>query len=212
MCGKLRYGLHKTTALLLLLLIGFPVLLSAQEDGDDSDTDEWEGYFSELYSFGDQTFVISLGTIFPILFFNNRERIELNFSPSVGGVGTLNYNFYFHSRFFVGGEVSGMFIRTLRDHTLFIVPLGIKAGTQFIVNRFEFPISASFGMVWHSYLDFGYYGIFLKGTASAYFRAINDWSFGLSTNWYWFPQRTENKSNNVNGHFIDIMLSARYHF
>jgi len=200
--------------IIIILFICFPVLLAAQQNNDDGPSIEsdWEDFFSDLYMKGDQAFIISLGTVFPGLFINNGELIDPNFNPPVGGTGSLSYNYYLSSKYFIGGEIGGMFIHTLRKNTLFIVPLGLRAGTQYIYNRFEFPLTLTMGMTWHKYLDFGYYGFFMKAGGAALFRATSDWSFGLNTDLGWFPQWTDDKSRNVDGSFINVMLVARYHF
>ena len=234
MRGKLRYKLIKTRIfpvhiLIFLFLIVFPVLLSAQEDGgspdggsdDPSIESDWYGdLYTDLYVKGDQVFSISLGTVFPALFGDDREGLfsDPNFRPPVGGVGSLSYNYYILSKLFLGGELSGFFINTISKNTLFIVPLGLRVGTQFIAGRFEFPIILSLGMAWHKYRDYGYYGFFMKMGAGAYFRPMNAWSFGITANWGWYPQWAEREVNGktekhtVNGSFVDLMLSARYHF
>jgi hypothetical protein len=201
-------------AFFIILLIIIPMTLFAQQ-GDDPFDSDWEDYFMDLYMRGDQTFIISLGVTFPTAFFNSdglMRGMVNQFTPPVGGTGSLMYNYYLHSRFFLGGEVSGMFISTVAGHSLFIVPLGLRIGTQFIANRFEFPISLSVGMTWHTYLNDGYYGLYVKAGGSAYFRATSEWSFGLTTNWAWYPQWTDDPVKNVDGNFIYLKLSARYHF
>ena len=226
MRGKLRYRLKKAGilpvhVLILLLLMFFPVVLSAQEDGDSQDSDgdpsvesDWyDDLYTDLYVKGDQVFVISLGTIFPAIFGDNKGLINPQFTPPVGGVGSLSYNYYVNSKLFIGGELSGFFIHTLRKNTLFIVPLGARIGTQFILGRFEFPLFYSFGMAWHTYRDYGYYGFYMKAGAGAYFRPMHEWSFVITANMGWYPQWIKkDNSFSVNGSFVDVMLSARYHF
>jgi hypothetical protein len=85
-------------------------------------------------------------------------------------------------------------------------------GTQMIYGRFEFPMSLTIGMTWHTYLDFGYYGLYMKADASAFYRAFPQWSFGLTTSLGWFPQWTDDKSRNVDGSFVNLLISARHHF
>ncbi|MDR2542369.1 MAG: hypothetical protein LBC80_02840 [Treponema sp.] len=207
--------MHKIGGILLILLLGFPVILAAQQDDDPSgpaiETD-WDDFDYDLYVRGDQTFIISLGTIFPTLFINNGNIINPHNIRSVGGSGSLVYNYYFSPKFFIGGELTGMFIHTLRRYTLFVVPLGMRAGTQFIYGRFEFPLALSFGMCWQTYLDNGYYGIYMKANASAYFRITSQWSFGLNSSLGWFPQWTDKKTQRVDGSFANLQLAARYHF
>jgi len=196
-------------AVILILMTGFPVMLAAQED-DPAIEPDWIDYSSDLYVAGDQTFIITLGTVFPAGFYNNKgDLIDMKFTPPVGGTGSLVYNYYLSSAFFMGGEVSGMFISTLRQNSLFLVPLGIRLGTQFIAGRFEFPFTLGLGMVWHTYLDYGYYGFYAKAEAAAFFRATSEWSFGITANWSWLPQWSKNP---MDGHFIYTLLSARYHF
>jgi hypothetical protein len=203
--------------MVLILMIGFPVMLAAQQNNNDPaepadpQTDNWE-YSFQLYSSGDKIFTISLGVVFPTVFINNGDFIDHNFNPPVGGTGLLAYYYYLNSWLFVGGELSGFFINTLRRNTLYIIPLGLTAGVQLVTGRFEFPFFMTIGMSWHTYLDQSHYGLYMKAGTAAYFRATSDWSFGIAVDWSWFPQRTENPSHNVDGNFLGLRLSARYHF
>ena len=202
---------RKADIIIILLFLSLPAFVFAQADDPSGETD-WDSYQVELYSPGDQTFMISLGVMFPLAFINNGEVVNNNIEPPIGGTGSLIYNYFLTSKFFIGGEISGMFLPTIREYTLYVIPLGFRFGTQFIAGRFEFPIAASVGMAWHTYIDKGYYGLYLKGGGSAFFRATAGWAFGISTYYYWLPQWTDNKSENVDGHFLDLTLSARYHF
>lgn len=202
---------HTVPAVILILLIAFPAMIAAQDSDDPAIEIEWD-ITSDLYGFGDQIFIISLGVVLPTVFISNGDVIDHKFTPPVGGTGSLSYNFYLNSRFFVGAELSGFFIHTLRGNTLFVIPLGLRAGTQFIIGRFEFPIALTVGMCWHNYLTYSYYGFYLKGGVGAYFRATNDWSFGLAADWSWFPEWTNDPRQNVDGNFAGLLLTARYHF
>jgi hypothetical protein len=192
---------------LLLLLTGMPILLSAQGNDDP----EWD-YYDDVYARGDQTFAMSLGVIFPTIFRNNGETIEHKFTPPVGGTGSLAYNYYFTKELFAGLEVGGMFISTLGEHTLFIIPVGIRGGYQFNIGKFEFPLTAVAGVAFQRFLNDGHVGLYLKGGISAFYRVTVSWSFGINSNWYWFPQWTGEKEKNVYGNMLDLTLSARYHF
>jgi len=203
----------QTRTFLILLLICLPVLLFSQEEGSDGESQpDWDTYNADLYSSGDQTFIISLGTVFPAVFFNDGKKMTHNFSPPVGGTGSLTYSYYFNKNFFLGGELGGIFIPTLANNNAYIIPLGVRGGYQFYVWRLEFPLYAALGMSWHKYLNEGYYGMYLKGGAGAYFRFSQDWSFGLNTAWYWLPEWTKNSKKDVYGNIIELSLSARYHF
>jgi len=199
------------------LFLCLPVLLFAQDEGNEPDFEtDWDDYDEELYTSGDQTLSISLGVIFPTVFVNNGKVLtspnEHKFDPPVGGTGSIAFNYYLSSLFFVGGEVGGIFSPTVAKNTVFFIMLGARGGIQFNIWRFEFPFSFTVGMYWQTYLNQGYYGLYLRGGGAVYFRATPSWSFGLTTNWYWFPQRTDDRAKNVDGNFIDLMLTARYHF
>jgi len=196
--------------ILLILLLGLPVMLCAQDD--DSQDDLWDDFAYDAFVKGDRTFTISLGIVFPTVFVNQGEIKYHQIDPPVGGTGSLGINYFFNPRFFIGGEVAGMFLPTLGGNILYVIPLGFRVGTQFILGRFEFPINAVIGMVWRTYMDLGHYGFYLKASASALFRATNDWAFGLTSSWYYFPEWTSKKSEDVFGNIVDLTLIARYQF
>ncbi|MDR0456677.1 MAG: hypothetical protein LBH20_08365 [Treponema sp.] len=183
----------------------------------DSDWDDWDGYMSELYSWGDQTITILAGVNFPTVFLNNGKVVPHHINPPVGGILSLAYTYFFGAHFFLGGGVSFYFDHTLGQNTVFLIPLGLRTGWQFVLHRFEFPLELTGGVIFHRYLNFGYTGFFLKGGASAYFRFNPDWSFGLCTDWSWLPQRPQKDgkaipNSNMDANLMGLTLSARYHF
>jgi hypothetical protein len=198
---------------LLLLIILHVSLYAQEEDGEEpSDDSEWDFYETDFYSTGDKAFTVSAGLIFPAGFYSSGEKIEHNLTPPIGYTGSLGYTYFLNSNIFAGGEIQGMFIATLARNSLFIIPIGLKAGYQFILSRFEFPISLGLGMTFHRYLDLGYFGFYLKGGAGVYFRFNADWSFGINASWGWYPEWTPRKSENIDGNIVEAMLSVRYHF
>ena len=204
--------MHRAGAFILLLLMGLSPLFAQEEDDDPSVEIDWDDYTSDLYGQGDQTITISLGTIFPTVFLNNGNVIDHNFTPPVGGTGSIAYSYFFTSHFFIGAEIGGFFIFTLAGNTFGNVNLSAKAGYQFNVWKLEFPIAASIGMTWHTYLNHLYYGFYIKGSAGAFFRATPQWSFGIILNWEWLPEWTDNTTKNIDGNFLGTLISARYHF
>ncbi|MDR2952873.1 MAG: hypothetical protein LBU82_06500 [Treponema sp.] len=208
--------MQKAGIALILLLLSFPILLYAQEE-DDSEEEpsadsEWDYYETEFYSVGDKTFIVSAGAVFPTVFFNNGNKIVHNLTPPVGYTGSLAYTFFLGSNVFIGGEIQGMVLQTLSRNMLFVIPIGARVGYQFVLSRFEFPISLALGMTFHRYLDLGYYGFYIKGGGGAYFRFNADWSFGFNASWGWYPEWTPKKNESIDGNIVDVMLSIRYHF
>ncbi|MCL2271053.1 MAG: hypothetical protein FWC24_06905, partial [Treponema sp.] len=196
--------------------------LHAQESEDEDEPDyiesDWDGYMPSLYSRGDQTFTISLGVIFPALFYNEGVYVKNhNFTPPVGGMGVLGYTYFINSNYFLGGEIGLKFNYTLGQNTIFMIPIGLRTGWQFIISRFEIPLHVTAGIAPQRYLNNSYVGLFVKGGGSLYFRFSPDWSFGLNADWSWYPQwpRENGKpipQKNMDGHIVGLTLSARYHF
>jgi hypothetical protein len=205
--------MRKAGIFFILMLVILPVLLYAQEEDEEpSDDSEWDFYETDFYSAGDKAFTVSAGIIFPTFFLRDGVKINHNLTPPIGYTGSLGYTFFMNSRFFAGGEIQGMFIATLARNSLFIIPIGARLGYQFILSRFEFPISVALGAAFHRYLDLGYFGFYLKGGAGAYFRFNADWSFGINAGWGWFPEWTPREGESIDAHIVDVLLSVRYHF
>jgi len=187
------------------------------EEGDLPESD-WNKYIPDMYSKGDQTFTIAVGTIFPTVFLNkNGKSIQHNFNPPVGVNLSLSYNHFINSHLFFGGELGVMFNNTKGENTVFLFLIGGRAGWQFVFRRFEFPVYAAIGMAPQRYLNFGYFGMYLKGAGAAYYRFNPNWSFGLNADWNWLPQwplkdgkRTPDKD--VYGNILGVSITARYHF
>jgi len=179
---------------------------------------DWDGYVADLYSRGDQTFSVALGVLFPMFFHNSEpEIITHNFFP-VGGAGSLAYTYFLNAHFFMGLEIGIVFNYTLGKNTIFIIPIGVRTGWQFIIRRFEFPISLAVGIAPQRYLNLSYSpGMYMKLGVAGFFRFSPEWSFGLNTDWNWYPQwprkeKTRIPEHDVYANFFAITLCARYHF
>jgi hypothetical protein len=160
---------------------------------------------------------MSLGTGFPTIFMNNGEIIDHHIKPPVGGAGALGYTYFFNTHFFLGAEIGVQIFYTLGRNTLFLVPVGVRTGWQFMIGRFEIPLGLTAGMAIQRYLNNNYLGLFIKGGVSAYFRFNPDWSFGLGADWSWFPQWPKEDGNHVPSkdmyaNTLGVTLAARYHF
>ena len=205
-------GSYRTCSLFLiffLLLLGQSVF--AQEDAypEEEPGPDWGSIASSPYTFGDRNFIISLGVLIPTFFGGDIENNEHGLR--LGGTGSLAFNYFLNSNFFVGGELAGSFSGTRGGNMLYMVPFGVRAGFQFLLHRFEFPVSVMLGGIASRYLDRGYFGLIVKPSASAYWRFSPEWSFGLNSAWWFVPQWPRN-GNKVYGNFMELTLSARYHF
>ena len=192
-----------------------------EEDEDDRDIyieSDWSRA-ANLYNRGDQIFCINLGLTIP-LGYAEANTGGFKSQMKVGGFGALGYFYFLDPHWFLGGEVSGMFASTIGKNMYYIVPIGVKGGYQFVLNRFEIPVSMMLGVAPQSYSQQSYFGIFSKLTGGAFYRLNAEWSFGLNTGFWWVPQFTKktrpmdsyNKNINIHGFFWEISLGARYHF
>ena len=208
--------MQKPRAIALLLALCWLSFQAASLGAQEWDEDEWDFYRVDTYARGDQTFTITLGLIFPTLFWHHGYGIRPhNFSPAVGGTGSLAYTYFFGPHFFVGAEIGVSFNYTVAENTIFIIPIGLRAGWKFVLGSFEFPFTLAGGIAPQRYMDFSYLGWFLRGGASAFFRFNPEWSFGVNTDWTWYPQRPrtgDGPSRNVDGNMLGVTFSARYHF
>ena len=200
--------------LVLLVLMGFALPLVAQEVDSDPDDElpaiVWDSYVPDVYRAGDKILTISAGVLFPTVF--TGRGLEGNGSNiNIGGMGSFVFSYFLTPRWFVGGELAGMFASTGGRNMVFIIPIGPRVGYQFVLGRFEFPLALMVGAAPQKYLDKGYFGLIIKPSASGFFRFNPDWSFGLNTSWWLLPQWPEN-GKNVLGNFLELTLSARYHF
>ena len=193
---------RKLSLLLIVMFILTFTGLYAQED------QEWLDYDFSLYSQGDRTFHITMGLLFPLYFSGINNN---NHGISMGGTGTLTFNYFLGPHFFVGGEITGSFNGTRGGNMLYLIPMGVRAGYQFLYRRFEIPVSIMLGVAPQRYINRGYFGPVLKAGVAVYWRYNMDWSFGLNTNLWIIPQWPSN-GHNVVGTFQELTLSARFHF
>ena len=177
---------------------------------------EWIFDNDNAYRRGDRTFLITFGFMFPTVFGGAVENN--NHNMKTGGSGTLAFNQFLTSNIFVGGELSGMFASTVGKNTYTVLPAyGLKLGYQFVLWRFEFPLSffVGAGHQRRRPLEDAYYGPIFKPSASVFWRFNQEWSFGLNTVWWLIPQwpaEREGFKHNVYGNFLELTLSARFHF
>jgi len=210
--------MSRTWSFFLIVFLFLPVLYVAGQEASPPDENPSSppiesgqtDYTPALYSRGDKNFVITLGVLFPA-YFTGKEIDGPGIGLSLGGTGSLAFNYFLGPHLFVGGQVGGMFASTRGKNMLFIVPFGAQVGYQFIFHRFEFPLSFMIGAAPQKRLQDNYFGLILKPGASVFWRFNPDWSFGLNGMWWFLPQWPKN-GYNAYGNFVELTLSARYHF
>jgi hypothetical protein len=134
------------------------------------------------FTLGNQALIISAGLFTP-LFFQSPEGSFSGTNLSLGGVGSLQWAAYINNfRFYP-----------------FEVPLSISAGINFTRLSDHFQILP-----------------IMKPGASFYWNYDYEWGFGLNLIWWWTPNvyfgPTPSSSQTRFGNFLEITLSAMYHF
>ena len=196
----------------VLFFLAFGPGLFAQEEitpEEEFPEQEWEEIVTAPYNSGDRSFVITLGLLVPTIFGGEIENNQ--HGMKLGGTASLAYNYFLTKSIFAGVEVGWSFSSTRGKNMLHMVPFGGRIGYQFLFWRFEIPVSIMIGGITQAYLGKTYFGPIFKPGASLFWRFNPNWSFGLNTNWSFIPQWPRN-GHAVYGNFMELTLSARYHF
>jgi hypothetical protein len=94
---------------------------------------------------------------------------------------------------------------------LYVVPVSGKVGYQFVLGSFEIPLSLSAGMNFEILRSDFYFGYFMKAQTGLYWRINMDMAVGVNGSWWWTPQWTKDKAQNIQGHFIIAGLGIKMH-
>jgi hypothetical protein len=201
---------------LLFAALSFP--LNAQSSGGELPSEpDWIVEEYDLYTPGSKVFVMSLGTTFPVLaldsnFSSYQSNTAFAGNINLGGTGSIAFFWFLTPRWFLGGELQGMFASTYGENMLYIVPISARGGYQFVLGIFEIPLSFSVGFYTASKGQ-NYLGLFLKAEASFFWRFHDEWSVGFNTAWWFLPQWPKDRPDR--NHYLNIVettLAVRFHF
>ena len=204
-----RQGL-KTRILHLFLagifFLGGILSLSAQNDDDR---------FVPTYSLGNQMLMINAGMFIPLFFQSLSGNMEST-NLSLGGVGSLQWSAYLNNDMTLGIEGGGMFAFSPNGRNLFMLPVTVRYAYILRAFPFEFPLSLAAGFNF-TRLDSQFQILpIVKPGVSAYWNYSPEWAFGVNFIYWWTPNIYQGPSppNNQSrfGNFLEITLSALYHF
>lgn len=199
----------------MILLCAAPLIA---EDTDNSDTPKQEQNIQYEYKMnqpGDQYIGVTLAGSFPLNFPDFGSLFTHNSQLVIGGVGTLGYHYFLTSNFAVGGDIGFGFNVTIGSHVFNYVPILATALFQPTVGKFEFPISLGIGVAPQTYISYHYFGLAVKPAVAAYYRLTPSWSLGLEASYLFMPEFAQlynEDAHNIYGQFLNIALTARYHF
>ena len=168
------------------------------------------------YSLGDQTLSINGGLFVPLFFQSLDLRVHgTNLTP--GAAGSIIWKTYINNNFTLGMEIGGMFAfsRLNFPNLLLMLPLTIQGAYIMSMYPFEFPLYLGIGIDVVRYLELTHFDLILKPGFSAFWVYDSSWSFGLNCVYWWIfqPILDTNYQNQTRaGNFLEISLSALYHF
>lgn len=163
------------------------------------------------YTLGDQTFSINAGLFVP-LFFLTWQFAAAPTKLTLGGAGSLNWMAYVNSWLRLGIEVGGMFAFSPNGNTLLALPITAKASYVLSAYPFEVPFSLGVGMNVVKYIDQSTIDLILKPGVSGLWAYNASWSFGLNATYWWSMQFSNTPAQGRIGNFLELSLSALYHY
>jgi len=168
---------------------------------------------------GDQIFSINAGLFIPLFIHNpspaSGEDAINSSNLSIGGTGSLYYGAYLNNNFQLGMEIGAMFSRSPNDNNFYMVPITFRGSYEFQLknNLFSIPVFLGAGMCMTSYLEDFHVDMIFKPGAGFFWNYSSNWSFGTNMTYWWVPQIYPSDSElNRLGNFMDVSLSAVYHF
>ena len=194
---------------LLIALTTILLVPAAAQDGDGE-------LFVPVYSLGDQTLRINLGTFVPLFFFGGPDGLAPA-NLSLGGAGSLVWESYLSNNTTVGVEVGGSFSFTPNFRTLFMLPIAARGSYIFSFYPFEIPVTLAAGMNFSRLSDIQKIDPFVKAGGSFLWNYSSQWAFGANL-FYWFVPQIYSATSPAGadatryGNFLEITLSALYHF
>jgi hypothetical protein len=164
------------------------------------------------YALGDQTLSINAGLFVPLFFLTYQTPAVTATHLSAGGMGSLSWAAYVASRIQVGLEVGGVFAFSPNMNAILMLPITVKAAYVFTVYPFEIPVSLGIGMNVVKYSGESTVDFLVKPGASALWVYNSSWSFGLNMVYWWDMQFSAVAGQSRTGNFLELSLSALYHY
>lgn len=214
--------LNKLTLIALPIMLLNIGVLSAQEGGGNDETPFEPQIRTNQRAMGDQTFAITMGLYFPLFTVLTNDWPLYGYEAgtyktklSMGGTGGLAYSFYVSERIKVGLQVAGSFAKDINGNFAYSIPIDVKGSYEFHPwSRITIPLHLAVGIAMTSWKQDNFYvDPIIRPGFGVYFDWNFEWSFGMDTTWWFIPQiGVDDKSQRSIGNFMDLTLTAEYHF
>jgi hypothetical protein len=171
------------------------------------------------YSLGDQTLSINAGLFVPLFLLPGPVVLLAPSAGSgspphltLGAVGNLSWAAYVSPQIRLGLDIAGDFTLSPNANSLLMLPFIAKAAWVFTVYPFEIPVSFGVGMNIVKYVDKTSIDLLLRPGVSGLWIFNSSWSFGLNLNWWFDMMFAKDPTSSRIGNFLEVSLSALYHF
>ncbi len=173
-------------------------------------------------SLGDQALAITAGVYIPLftILINDWDAVgyEAGAHPTnlnAGGAGALTYSVYLSNHWKIGFQFGGSFSQDINSNFVYSIPFLFKGSYEFHPwSQVSIPVFISTGISLNSWKDDNFLVDWIINAGfGVYFDWSYEWSFGIDFKYIFIPQLgLENANERSIGNFMDITLTAEYHF
>ena len=167
------------------------------------------------YSLGDQMLSLNLGLFVPLFFYGGSAGVT-GTNLSLGGTGSIMWSSFLDNNWALGFDIGGAFAFSPNARALFLVSITPRISYVFHNYPFDIPIFLEAGIDFARLQESFKTDPVIKPGASFLWNYNNNWAFGLNAVYWWIPQvytgAVVNSTETRYGNFLDITLSALYHF
>ncbi len=165
------------------------------------------------YSLGDQTLPLNAGVFVPLFLIGGNPMIGAT-NLSIGGVGSIDWAAYLSSNVRIGASIGGTFTFDPNFTALLMVPIIGKVSYLIDFYPWEVPLTLGMGMNIIKYSADSTIDFLLKPGTGLFWTYNSSWSFGVNLNYWWDMQFGGGSFvwNSTVGNFLEISLSAFYHY
>lgn len=164
-----------------------------------------------MYALGDQTLAANASLFLPLFFLSYQPAMTTtNLTP--GGALNLQWQAYVSGSWRVGVELGFAFAFSPNLNPLIQVPILAKATYIFGFYPFEVPISLGAGINIVKYSDQSTVDPLLKPEVGFYWIFSSSWSFGIGAGYMFDFMFASDAAKSRIGNFLDITISALYHY
>ena len=174
-------------------------------------------------SLGDKSFAITAGIYIPLFTVLLHDWPGGGYDAGVyppkltaGGSGSLAFSVYLSSNLKLGLQLAGAFSPDINRNFLYVVPVTLKASWEFHPGpRFSIPLHLAAGVSMTTWKADNFRAdMILRPGFGFYFDWSLEWSFGIDFTYWFIPQTggLAKQHERSIGNFMDISLTAEYHF